>query len=177
MKKSKMLELSLTREFLENIAGKEAIKLVDFCKNKNKGFTDEEVAKKLNVKITEVRAILNRLHYRGVACYQKTKNEQTGWYSYTWEIKPKRIAELILESQTEEIDKLEKKVDFEKDYVFFSCKERCDNVPFEVAVQYQFKCPRCGEKLNSIDNKKRLKEMKNQIDLITKELKQLQKNV
>src|SRR3989338_6156097 len=110
MAKKNIANFLLAQEFLTSIAGPEAVELVQISKKKNKPISDEEIEKKLKVKITEIRATLNRLHYRGIANYQKKRNNKTGWYSYTWEIKTKRVAELILEQQLESIKKLEKRI-------------------------------------------------------------------
>ena len=170
-----MMAQELARNFIVNTAGEKAVDLVRVCQDKKKRFSDEEIAKQTKMKITEVRAILNRLHYRGIACYDKKKNNKTGWYSYTWEIKTKRIAELIIEEQGGKIENLEKKLGFEKDYVFFSCKQMCDSVPFEVAAEYQFKCPKCGGTMEIVDNKKRIKDIKKQLGVIETALKGLSK--
>ncbi len=176
MVKKDMLSHEITSNFITNIAGEDAVSLIKACKNKTEKVTDEEIAKKTKLKITEVRTILNRLHYRGIACYDKKKNSKTGWFSYTWEIKQKRIAELIIEEQSEEIKKLEKKLEFEKDYAFFSCKAMCENIPFEIAAEYQFKCPKCGKTMELVDNNKRIKTIKKELGLIEETLKKLSKN-
>lgn len=137
--------------------------------------TDEELAKKMKVKVTEIRAVLNRLHYRGIACYKKTKNRKNGWYNYTWEIKKKRIVELILAEQQETIEKLEAKQDFEKNYSFFSCKNNCTMVPFEIATEYQFKCPECGSTMDYFDYTKKLKDINSQIETLKKDAGLLKK--
>lgn len=173
MVKKDILLHDMAKSFISRVGGNDALSLIKACESKNRKVTDEEVAKKTKLKITEVRAILNRLHYRGIACYDKKKNNQTGWYSYTWEIKTKRIAELIIEEQSEEIKKLEKKLEFEKDYVFFACKTVCESVPFEVAAEYQFRCPKCGNQMDVINNKKRIKDIKKQLVVIELALKKL----
>ena len=145
------------------------------CTNKRKPATDEDIGKKLPLKITEIRTILNRLHYRGIACYQKTKNDQTGWYNYTWEIKESRIASLILEQQAEQIEKLEREVEFEGTHEFYSAGKGMTQYPFEIAAEYNFKCPETGKPLKPIDNKQRVKELKSQIDTIKFEATELEK--
>jgi len=175
MAKKDILSHEMTKTFIISVGGKDAIPLIKACQLKKRKVTDEEIAKKTKLKITEVRAILNRLHYRGIACYDKKKNNQTGWYSYTWEIKQKRIAELIIEEQSEEIKKLEKKLEFEKDYVFFACKDLCENTPFEVAAEYQFRCPKCGKSVEVVNNKKRIKNIRKQLSVIEVALKKLSK--
>ena len=121
--KKKIYEFLLVKDFLTNIGGEYAVELVKICTAKRKPATDEMIGKKLPLKITEIRAILNRLHYRGIACYQKTKNTQTGWYLYTWEIKTQRIAALVLEQHAEKISKLEKDMVFEETIHFLDRKK------------------------------------------------------
>jgi transcription initiation factor TFIIE subunit alpha len=174
MAKSKGLsDLPVIQEFIKQVGGEFALDLVQYCEKKTSEVTDEEIAKKTKAKITDIRTTLNRLHYRGIAYYQKTRNQKTGWYSYTWSIKTKRIAELIIEQQTEQIEKLEKKRDFEKNYVFFNCKKGCGSHPFEIAAEYQFRCPECGKMLESTNNEKKLKEIDKKIQEIQKQVAEL----
>ncbi len=171
----KFIRLPLVQEFLQGTGGEAAVGVANFCEKKGKRVTDEEIAKKMKLKVTEIRTVLNRLHYRGIACYKKTKNKRNGWYNYTWEIKKQRIVELIIEEQKENITKLEAKQNFEKDYSFFSCKNNCDIVPFEIAAEYQFKCPECGNTMDSFDYSKKLEGINKQIDTMKKEIGQLEK--
>jgi len=173
--KKKIHEFVLVQDFLASIAGQEAMELVKICANKRKLVTDEEIGKQLPLKITEIRTILNRLHYRGIACYQKTKNPKTGWYSYTWEVKNPRIVELILERQAEEITKLEKDMAFEGTHAFFSAGKGMQEYPFEIAAEYDFKCPETGKPLKAMDNKRRVKELKKRITTMKTEIDALQK--
>lgn len=170
-----IIDLPIAQEFVRTIGGEFGLQVVQFCAKKGKETTDEEIAKKINAKITEIRTTLNRLHYRGVACYQKTRNNKTGWYSYTWTIKTERIAELILEQQAEEVQKLEKKRDFEQNYVFFNCKKGCGGHPFEIAAEYQFRCPECGKELVSTNNEKKLKDANSSLQKLRTQITELEK--
>jgi transcription initiation factor TFIIE subunit alpha len=152
-----------------------AIDLVKICERKRKRVTDEELSKKLNQKVTEIRTILNRLHYRGIACYQKTKNTKTGWYSYTWEIKTKRIAEIIIEEQSEKLLKLNEKKEVEEEYNMFNCLGCGERAPFEIAAEYQFICPNCGKNMEAANTEDSLKKLNQRVGLISEELKQMQK--
>lgn len=171
----KIYEFSIVQDFLKSTGGEFALELVKICIDKKKSVTDEEIGKKLsNLKVTEIRAILNRLHYRGIACYQKTKNNKTGWYSYTWEIKPARIAELIIENQAEHISKLEKDIEFQGSHEFYSAGKDLPEYPFEIAAEYDFKCPQSGKPLEMVDNKKRVKELNQKIETLKTEVQELQ---
>jgi len=171
----RILEFGVTRNFLRNLGGDGAVALVKVCAGKSKPLTDEEIGKGLKLKITEIRAILNRLHFRGIASYDRTRNMKTGWYTYKWDIKPKRIAELILENQAERLEKLETRKSFESNYVFFSCDKECNLFPFEVAAEYEFKCPECGNTMETLDGKKRMQGIENQIKSVNSEIRDLAK--
>ncbi|HLC36680.1 MAG TPA: hypothetical protein VJK05_03690 [archaeon] len=177
MPKIDILSFSVTKDFLKQIAGDDSIKLVEIVNKKKKNVTDEEIGKKMkHLKITEIRTVLNRLHYRGIACYQKTRDTRSGWYSYTWEIKNKRIAELVIEHQAEEIQKLEEKSKFAGEHEFFSCPgTNCDLVAFEIAAEYHFKCPKCGKQMDLMDKNKRLKLLKAKTVKIKTEINLLEK--
>lgn len=173
--KKKIYEYLIVKDFLTSIGGEHAIELVKICLSKRKPVTDEQIGKKLPLKITEIRTILNRLHYRGIACYNKTKNTKTGWYSYTWEVKTDRIVGLLLEQQAEEITKLEKGIEFEGTHAFFSAGKGRQEYPFEIAAEYGFRDPETTKPLNAIDNKKRVRELKKKIDLMKNEVMELEK--
>ena len=175
--KKSIVGFVIAQEFLKNVAGEMAVDLVRICEKKQGRITDEELAQKLKLKVTEVRTILNRLHYRGIAGYQKTKNKKTGWYAYTWAIKSKRIAELIIEQQEEKIQKAERKIELESNYVFFNCKNACDSIPFEIAAEYHFKCPTCGNTMGPAGGKRKSNKIKKEMDLIREELVGLSKTV
>ena len=174
-RKKNISNFETAQTLITNIAGDSAIKLVQICEKKKKSVTDEEISKKLGIKVTEVRTILNMLHFWGITSYNKNKNKKTGWYTYTWEIKFGRITELLIENYLEKILKLEEKKRLEENYVFFTCKNQCEHHPFEIAAEYQFRCPECGGSMNPINNKKQLIKMNKKIDLMKEELEVVRK--
>lgn len=168
-------QLVLVKELLDTVGGQDAIELVKICEKKRKGTTDEEISKKMKKKVTEIRAILNKLHYRGIACYQKSRNQKTGWYNYTWEIKKERIAEIINEQQAENLEKLQQKRNLEADYSFFDCSKCNERAVFEIAAEYNFICPACGGSMTSANDPNMQKELDGRIKKIEKELDVLNK--
>ena len=97
--KKKLGNYPVVKSFLTGVAGEHAPKLIQIYEKDNSSIRDEEMAAKLGLKVTDVRTILNRLHYRGMANYQKKRNKKTGWYSYTWDIDTKRILTQLMETQ------------------------------------------------------------------------------
>lgn len=175
MPQKSLVDLILVKDFLETVGGMDAINLVKVCENKKKAFTDEEIAKKLKKKVTEVRATLNRLHYRGIATYQKSRNQKTGWYNYTWEIKKDRMAKLIIEKEKENVQKLIQKKNLEADYNHFDCDKCSERMPFEVAAEYNFLCPGCGGTMNTANDPRRQRELEDKIKRIQGEMITLNK--
>lgn len=173
MRRRGFYELEIVKNFLADVGGPMAHQVVTIYEKKGRCVTDEELAKKLNVKVTEIRAVLNRLHYRGIAGYQKTKDKNSGWYSYTWDINQKRMAELLLDSEKEKVEKMETKMQFEENYTFFSCKNQCEFFPFEVATEYQFRCPECGKNMDVYDNQQKARDLKVRLETLKEELNTL----
>jgi len=173
--KTKLTKYPVINEFLEQVGGEKAAELVKFYEKKENPIKDEEAAVKMKVKVTDVRTILNRLNYRGIANYQKTRNKKTGWYSYTWTIDKKRVLDLIMKKQKEEIEKTEQTSETEEMSSFFACKKGCHEAPFEVAAEYQFRCPDCGSELELMDSKKRIKQAKKRLEVMKKEVEEFKK--
>ena len=172
----KIFNLSSAQDLIQRIAGEDAIRVVRIYERKGRYVSDEELAKKMRLKVTEVRTILNRLHYRGITCYQKKKNTKTGWYSYTWGVKNKRIAEILLEELTEKRGKLETKQELQTNYGLFSCTTLCETVPFEVAAEYGFRCPVCGKTMDAMDNKRAVKKTEKELQGINIEIEEIKKS-
>ncbi|MFA5763485.1 MAG: hypothetical protein WC915_01585 [archaeon] len=170
MPQKSVTDLTSVQGFLETLGGKDVVELVKICEKKRKAFTDEEVSTKMSLKVTEVRALLNKLHFRGIATYQKSRNQKTGWYNYTWEINKTRLANLIIDQQKEQLEKLNEKKALEEDYNLFDCNNCSERLPFEVAAEYNFLCPRCGGCMDSASSPQKQKEISKQIMIIEQEL-------
>jgi transcription initiation factor TFIIE subunit alpha len=175
MPSKSITDLKSVKEFFEENGKELAIKVLKICENKKKPFIDEEIAKKLKVKVTEVRAVLNKMHYQRIAIYQKSKNQKTGWYNYTWEIKKNKLAEILIEQQNEKIKEIKNKMSIEQDYNYFHCKDCDEKMAFENAIEYNFICMKCGGTLDSksieITKQNLEKEIKNiekEIDILLK---------
>lgn len=161
-KKKNFLNYELVQDFLTRSAGDNAFGVVKLCVDK-KYSDDEKISNKLNTKVTEIRTILNRLHYSGIAQYSKTRNKQTGWYSYTWKINEKKILDLLIEEIGERMEKLENQSQQVQEHTVFACKNVCSETVFEIAMQYNFQCPECGEIMSEINEGKRVKEIEKQL--------------
>jgi transcription initiation factor TFIIE subunit alpha len=141
----------LVVEFISTNAGDAAFSLVKTLDKVEKGMTDEQITKKTKTDVNEVRAILNKLHYLGIITYSKKKAKESNWYHYTWFLKKDRIKELLTERYKDELEQMEKKLKYEQSYTFFKCTNGCDKLPFELACEYDFKCPECGNAMDALE--------------------------
>lgn len=159
-------------KLLEEIIGRDGVLVLKAC-NLKKGTTDEGIARKTHLSLPIIRSQLNQLHYRGLIRYHRKKNAETNWYTYTWFANMDKITEVISSEWSNYIDKLEKELDYESNYIFYSCGNGCGKIPFELASEYDFKCPDCGNELQNIDNKARIKELVGEIKEVKSMMKQL----
>lgn len=144
---SKILGDSSVRQNLIEIGGENALAIVrSFYGN----HSDEELAKKLKIKISDVRATLNRLHNEGLVNYLREKDSETGWYSYSWTLNHGRM-EKWANSQTARLSSLS---EIGTDYYFCPSCGVASITNFESAANADFRCERCNRLLEFIDEKK-----------------------
>lgn len=134
------------RQRLIDLGGENAIAIV---RNFRENYSDEEISKKLEIKISDVRATLNKLHNEGLVNYLREKNNETGWYSYSWAINVTRIerwASTALSNSAFNSGSGE--------YYFCSDCGISSIINFESAMDLSFKCERCERSLEHIDQNK-----------------------
>ncbi len=138
------------RQYLIETAGENAINVM---KEFSFEMTDEDLARKCKTKLSDVRAVLNKLHTTGLVDYSRDKDPQSGWYSYNWKINDKS-ASLLLESTVNKFG--ETTVDNSQEgiesYVCHDCGH--DTLcSFEAAFENKFKCPSCGSNMSFFEEK------------------------
>jgi len=159
-------------KLLEEVVGHDGVLVLKACDLK-KGITDEGIKRKTGLSLPKIRSQLNQLHYRGLIRYNREKNQDTNWYTYTWFANNDKIHEVISSEWANYLEKLEKQLDYESNYIFYVCKKGCGKLPFELASEYDFKCPDCGGELKNIDNKKKIREVLTEIKEVKLLMKQL----
>src|SRR3989338_4221899 len=115
----KLLENKLVQDFFQRKIGERSTQLMKIY-TAGKAPPEDKISKKLGIKVTEIRTLLNKMHYWGIADYDKTRNKKTGWYNYDWHINYKRIMELMLQEQEEKLKKLETEESTMTEYSLFA---------------------------------------------------------
>ena len=147
------LENLHVRNLLTEVAGEKALKVVG---EMTMPMSDEDIATCAGVKISEIRAVLNKLHAAGVAAYDRTRNDE-GWYTYTWRLTMDNAFKMIEERQASDkrgVDRThaEGAVDH---YVCPICTTKTGvKLGFDQAVEAGFRCPDCSEMLHYVEKRR-----------------------
>ena len=167
-KPERVLEDPILREILTWIAGEHGYELAKTLSNQE--LTDDELAKRAGIRINLVRKILYDLYENRVVSYRRTRDENSGWYVYYWRIEPERALEYFNTNKRLLLQKLEERLEHERSSMFFNCVNACPKLPFELAAENDFKCPRCGEKLEPYDNTSVITALERQIESLRQHL-------
>ena len=132
--------------------------------------TDEEMAESLGIKLNIIRKVLYKLYDYRLASYKRTKDKTIGWYIYTWKLDLKRIDNILTERKRRILNELTKKLEFETQNIFFHCKNDKFKVPFDIATDYNFKCPQCEGEMVNLDNQMIVMNLEDEIKQLKKEL-------
>jgi len=154
------------------ITGRDAAVKIFEVLRKSYKMTDEEIANKTAVRLNEVRKILYRLYdYSLVAC-ERLRDEKTGWFIFNWKLQPDQAEGFILNQKRKILEKLESRLDHESGHNFYSCStDGCGRVTFEDAMETFFRCQKCGQSLQHVDNSEIIKCLREKIDSIHEEFK------
>jgi len=149
------------RLYLEKLVGEEGMTIVK--KIHGKEVSDVDLAEKMDMKPNIIRKHLYKLYEANVVTYRRHRSK-TGWYTYYWQLHPERITIAIDAEKDMYAKELEQVLEYEVDNHFYECGKLCTRAVFEEAIQREFKCPRCEERLEFTDNHKRISELQGQID-------------
>lgn len=138
--------------------GEEAVIVVTSLKHLGEG-TDEIITNdcrdrlKKEVRLNTVRKILYKLYDHGLVSCTRVRDEKTGWFIFYWRLQPDQLDAFIRSRKKRALDKLKQRLDYERNHTFFVCKTDADvRITFEEAMETSFKCAKCGNQLESMEN-------------------------
>jgi len=150
--------------------GEEAVTVVKSLKKLGEG-TDEIIANDCGIRLNTVRKVLYKLYDHGLVSCTRVRDEKTGWFIFYWRLQPDQLDAFIRSRKKRVLDRLKQRVDFERDHSFFICKTDADvRVTFEEAMETSFKCAKCGNQLDSSDNKELVSTLESRIQKLEAEL-------
>ncbi len=158
---------TLISEVLYEMVGNEGIRVINSLA---KPCTDLQIHDKTQIPITRIRTTLNILHKHNIVSYCSSRDEDKGWFKYTWEIKSESVENSVktflasklmkLKGEFQEIDQAE----------FFKCENGCVRIVFTEAYDSNFRCDACNGILKPIDSAVESKQIKKDILQVRKHL-------
>lgn len=133
--------------------------------------TDEEISEKTGIKLNFVRKYLYKLYDEGLATYKRSKDKESGWYSYSWEFDKNETINAMKESSESTLKHLREELQKEEDTMFFVCPQGHYRLSFDDASELEFMCPECGEDLELYDNTELKKQLQEDINIVEKNFK------
>lgn len=167
----KLLSSQTIRDLLIEEIGEESLEIIANFKN---GATDEYLAEKTGLKVTVVRAVLNKLNFHGIVSYDRKRDVEAGWYTYTWKLDPKRIVSFAISKLLERKRRLEREIEELSQGQWYVCENECVRMGFNEAMNNKFSCPVCGTLLMPEDPSERIEKLRGEIEEIEREIEVLE---
>ncbi len=150
--------------------GEEAVTVVKSLRKLGEG-TDETITNDCAVRLNTVRKVLYKLYDHGLVSCTRVRDEKTGWFIFYWRLQPDQLDAFIRSRKKRTLDKLKQRLDYERNHTFFVCKTDAEiRVTFEEGMESSFKCGKCGNQLESIENAQEVTVLENKIERIEAEL-------
>lgn len=156
------------RKFVKEIAGEEGIDIIDAMGNDE--LTDEDITERVEFELNTTRRALYDLYEARLATYDRSRNEETGWITYTWRLTLDNLEEAVKGQKREILDNLKERLEYEKNNEFYGCPEEHGKWLFEDAMDLGFRCPECGDQLEPVDNSDFIEQMEEKIETLEREL-------
>ena len=169
--------MKLTQSFIERVVaescGDDVIALVRFLKGKEK-VSEFIIAEAIKEPINSLRNMLYRLQKVNLVDFSRKKDKKKGWYIYYWTFRPDNVKWLYKKVKEEQLERLNSRLEREKNNQFYSCETKCMRLDFDQAANFNFKCPECGEIMYEYDNRQSIKEIENKIKELKAEIKKVE---
>jgi transcription initiation factor TFIIE subunit alpha len=151
------------------VAGTDVVPLVKILKNK-KNVSEFKLAEAMKQEVNTTRNMLYRLYNSNLVSFIRKKDKKKGWYIYYWTFDMKRIKELLWSLKKKRLEMLKERLGREEEGQFYLCPNECMRLDFDQAMNFQFKCPECGQLIHIEDNTARIEAIKKEIATLEKEL-------
>ncbi len=158
------------KEKIENVVrelvSEEGIPIVLYLIGKTK-VSEFTIANDLDMEIHKARNLLYKLFEQNILSFIRKKDKIKGWYICYWDFNEKSIPFLDEKIKKNKLQKLQERLEKESSATFYMCKNACTRMDFEKAMEFNFKCPECGELMDEQNNQRTIEFLQQRI----KELK------
>ena len=165
------LSNKIVEDVVIEVAGEDVLPLLKALKNK-KNVSEFKLAESIKEEVNKTRNMLYRLYDANLVSFVRKKDKKKGWYIYYWTFDTKKIKYLLSSLKKKRLAKLKVRLEREKENQFYSCESKCIRLDFDQAMNFEFKCPECGNLIEQEDNSEEIKQLETDIKVLEKELKQ-----
>jgi len=141
----------LIDEVVKELVSEEALPIVYYLIGKTK-VSEFVVAQDLDLEIHKARNLLYKLFEQNILSFIRKKDKIKGWYICYWDFNEKSLPFLNEKINTSKLAKLKDRLEKESSSTFYMCKNACTRMDFEKAMEFNFKCPECGELMEEQNN-------------------------
>ena len=171
---SNLKMVRLTQKKIEGlimgILGEEGLRLTKQLQG-NDNISEFTLATKLRRDIKLVRKMLYHLYNNNLVSFTRKKDKQKGWYIYYWTFVPESLKFLYIKNKKERLARFKEQLAREEAEQFFSCPKNCVRLDFDQAMDFEFRCPECGELIiQDMDKDNTVSELNKWITRLEKEL-------
>lgn len=157
-------------DVVKELVNEEAIPIVLYLIGRTK-VSEFVLAQDLDLEIHKARNLLYRLLEHNILYFHRKKDKIKGWYICYWDFNEKIIPFLLEKIKSQKLVKLKERLEKESSSTFYMCKSACTRMDFEKSMEFNFKCPECGELMDEQNNARTLEFLKERIADLDKDLK------
>ncbi|MCX6709461.1 MAG: hypothetical protein NTV63_00695 [Candidatus Woesearchaeota archaeon] len=162
----------LIKTVVSEVAGEHSVPVAMILKNK-KNFSEFKVAEALKMEIKDIRKSLYKLLEYNLVSFKRKKDKKKGWYIYYWTFNNDMLKYLCSDIKVKKLDKLRERLSREEANHFFLCPNKCVRLDFDKATEFEFRCPECGTLLDMQDNSATIRNIKEEIARLEKEISEV----
>ena len=164
------LSNKIVEDVVGEVAGEDVIPLVKVLKNK-KNVSEFKLADSIKQEVNKTRNMLYRLYDNNLVSFIRKKDKKKGWYIYYWTFDLKKIKYIVARLKKKRLAKLKDRLEREKQNQFYSCQSKCIRLDFDQSMNFEFKCPECGDLIEQEDNSEEIKKLETEIKELESETK------
>jgi len=156
-----VIEEVIHRAYLNKLVGEDGLRIVECIPEEE--ITDERLAELTGISLNTVRRTLYLLYEHRLAIYRRKRDPDSGWLTYLWQLCPENFDKALQSEAKRLLRKLEERLAYEKENIFYACTEGCARFIFDEASDANFVCPFCQGSLEYMENAKVVEAIERQI--------------
>lgn len=157
-----MSNKEVLKKVVTELVHEDAIPLVMYLRGKTR-ISEFIIAEELELEIHRTRFLLYKLLEHNIVSFIRKKDKIKGWYICYWDLNEHMLEHLESKIDKQKIEKLKERLRREEGNQFYLCRNACSRVDFDQAMEFNFKCPECGEIMNVQDNTRTIEFLKERI--------------